>query len=130
MNDAIEDIECEVKSFFNDGTDWYKIERVNHDGRRWHQPMKYGLHGIQLMTSARLSPEADIEGTAAEMQAIALAIGEHSTFWTDRCAVKCEGEVVEIWSPKNSEEPFRISYARAQALATQIHSFFIKNPPG
>ncbi len=53
--------------------DWYLIERAEHDGRVWLEPM--GPGAMALCCSSRIS-DADVEGSREEMLAIAQAIEE------------------------------------------------------
>lgn len=115
-------------------TDWYVIERRHHDGRSWLKPI--GGNGMQFMTSSRLSPEADVEGTSGEMLAIAAAIRSGGSQRFKRVAVRWLPSCVEVWSPKNSLQATELTHAEALDLASQIEAMFpqaaaetVTNPP-
>lgn len=98
--------------------DWYVIERKNHDGRVWMEQVSD--IGFSLRSSARLG-NADIEGSAFEMQAIAQAIKAKDQANFRRCAVYVRDDgMVEMFSPRNSDGPSIVPYARAEALAEEI----------
>lgn len=107
-------------------TDWYLIERAEHDGREWLEPFKDG-YGGSLQCSSRIG-NADIEGSLADMVALAMAIKLTPAFGVDaatavsfkRCAVKATADGVLLWSPRNSDEPTLVTKERALALADQI----------
>lgn len=117
-------VECVcVKAEHTD--DWYSIERAEHDGRVWQEPTEYGS---SLMASARIS-DADVEGTAEHMLAIADAIERRQQFSAKRCAVAVSGDMVSLWSPKNSREAGHIPLAAADKLAESIRTVVkIKDP--
>lgn len=65
--------------------------------------------------------DADIEGSAEEMRALANAIRHRSTVTFRRCAVAVSSSGVRFWSPRNSQLPPRfIPHADALDLAKQI----------
>lgn len=97
--------------------DWYVIERAEHDGRMWLEPI--GRGGMSLRSSARFS-DADVEGRAEEMLAIAKAIEEGRDESFRRCAVRIEGHRAFFWSPRNSETDGEVSLDEAKELAAQI----------
>jgi hypothetical protein len=94
--------------------DWYVIERAEHDGRSWLEPTQYG---VAFQCSARIS-DADVEGYASEMLAIADAIEAGTVARFKRCAVDATSDVVRFWSPRNSmrearfRSPPRVSWPR------------------
>jgi hypothetical protein len=98
--------------------DWYLIERAEHDGTTELRRVGYGF---ALWTSARIS-DADVEGTGAEMLALADAIdaGEDESF--SRCSVEFADGGVLFDSPRNSQQPARVSVASAKALAAKIRA--------
>lgn len=96
--------------------DWWLIERAEHDGREWGEPTKYG---VAFRRSARIT-NADIEGSAEEMLDIAAAIKSRGRSWAKRCAVSVLGDVVHLWSPRNSMETAKVSLSVADALAAEI----------
>jgi hypothetical protein len=97
--------------------DWCVIERAQHDGRMWLEQL--GANSAVLRTSARIS-DADVEGTREEMAGLARAILDRDSFEERRCAVRVDGDHVELWSPRNSQRPARIPYHHAEALAREI----------
>jgi hypothetical protein len=98
--------------------DWYVIERAEHDGRTWLEPIPGGL---AFMCSARLG-DADIEGTAAEMLAIADAIETNRSVSFRRCAARREGTGYLLGSPRNSVKFTAVRLADAMALAAIIRA--------
>lgn len=105
------------KSEFTD--DWYLIERRDHDGRRWEERNDYGT---EVCKSARFSRNADVEGDAAEMLAIAAAIETRGRFSAKRCAVWFVGDRAFFESPRNSQEPGVVTLADADDLAREIRA--------
>lgn len=97
--------------------DWYLIERAEHDGSMWIQPVSEGC--ARFMSSARFS-DADVEGTGAEMLAIAKAIEARESEEFKRCAVEVLDDGVHFWSPRNSRENGVCSLAEADELAAAI----------
>lgn len=109
-------MKCTVRKSDN-LSDWYVIERAEHDGREWLAPISGGM---AFMRSARIS-DADVEGTAEEMLAIADAIQGSEDIEFKRCAIRWQPNgFVEVWSPRNSMRPERISGDDARHLATEI----------
>jgi hypothetical protein len=98
--------------------DWYVIEWAEHDGREWLENDPDG-YGSSFMTSARIS-DADVEGTASEMLAIADAIEKRDSFSAKRCMVAVRGVDAIFMSPRNSLHAGVVSLAVADALAAQI----------
>lgn len=98
--------------------DWYLIERAEHDGREWLE--QTGPNIVTAMRSSRFS-DADVEGVAIEMKAIAEAIEKRGGASFKRCAVGVGpyGKV-EFWSPRNSQKPGVVTLAEADDLARQI----------
>ncbi len=98
--------------------DWYVIERAEHDGRMWLEPHEYGA---ALMTSARLG-DADVEGPAADMRAIATAIETRAMFHGTRCRVVVDvaAQRAMFDSPRNSSRAAWVPLARADVLAAEI----------
>jgi hypothetical protein len=117
--------------------DWYVIERAEHDGRVWSEPVPGRPDVAVLRSSARFS-DADVEGTAEEMRAIARAIRERQQVSFRRCAVDARiadagrsGRPVyealaaavtrvRFWSPRNSQTPGSTTFEEALELAVQI----------
>jgi len=97
--------------------DWWLIERAEHDGRVWMEPV--APHVMALRTSSRFS-DADVEGYGSEMLAIAAAITARSSFRAKRCAVEVMGDVVAFRSPRNSQEDGIVTLAEADEIAAEI----------
>lgn len=97
--------------------DWYVIERAEHDGKEWLE--QTGKNGFSFQTSSRFS-DADVEGNAKEMLAIAKAIREKGRISFKRCSVKADAEPVLFCSPRNSQEDGECRYQEAVQLAEQI----------
>lgn len=74
--------------------------------------------------------DAAVEGTAAQMHALAQAIRSGEFYSARRCAVQPEGGYILLWSPRNSQRASRrYSQAEALALAEQIeHECQAQNP--
>ena len=108
--------------------DWYVIERAEHDGRMWVRQDAPNVSS--LMSSARFS-DADVEGTAAEMVALADAI-EKRALGLDarRCAVDARKDRVEFWSPRNSSTSGYCTIEEATALAREIRDLLANGNPG
>jgi hypothetical protein len=96
--------------------DWWVIERAEHEGRKWWE--RVGA-GASLRCSSRFS-DADVEGTSAEMLAIAEAIETRSGASFKRCAVATVKDAASFWSPRNSQEPGGVSLDEADELAKEI----------
>lgn len=96
--------------------DWHTIERAEHDGREWFEETSYGA---RFMSSARLG-NACIEGTTAEMRAIAHAIRTRTSVSFKRVAVRVKAHTAYFQSPKNSEGDTPIALIYADELAAQI----------
>jgi len=99
--------------------DWFVIERAEHDGRQWLE--RTGPVRMALRCSSRFS-DADVEGTAAEMLAIAEAIEKRGDAYFRRCSVRVEGERVFFASPRNSTTEGECSLAEADDLAREIRA--------
>ncbi len=97
--------------------DWYIIERAQHEHRQHLEQV--GSNAFALMCSSRIS-DADVEGCASEMLAIADAIEERGYSSSKRCAVDARTDRVQLWSPRNSQHPGVITYAEADELAADI----------
>lgn len=107
-----------VKS--EDMSDWYTIEKAEHDGRTWMEPVKIGdFECMSFQMSARIS-DACVEGTAQEMREIGFAIEQRAEESFKRCAVDATTDQVKFWSPRNSMRPGIVSRADADDLAEQI----------
>lgn len=97
--------------------DWYIIERAEHDGREWLE--RTGPASMALRCSSRFS-DADVEGTAFEMLALARAIKQRRRERFKRCAVDATSEPVKFCSPRNSTVEGETTLAEADALADMI----------
>ncbi len=108
--------------------DWYVIEKQEAPGehRTWEEPYYYeGRHvGYTLCSSARFSPNADVEGSAQELRAVADAIENRSWVSFKRCAVDARTEPVLFRSPRNSKSDGEVSREDAEDLAKQIRRLF------
>lgn len=99
--------------------DWWLIERKDHDGRVRFEPTDYGA---TLRASSRIT-NADIEGTAAEMLAIADAIESGASAGFRRCSAGRRSDgAYELQSPRNSTYAAVIPLESAQRLAQVIRS--------
>lgn len=98
---------------------WWLIVRAEHDGRDWVEERDRG-RSFYYMRSDRPSPEADVEGTAGEMVAIAFAIRKRRDESFKRVGVKFCKDGVHIYSPKNSQHDAIITLEEADALANDI----------
>lgn len=97
--------------------DWYVIDRKVHDGT---SELRQGRHGgLSFFMSSRIS-DADVEGRAAEMLAIADAIDADGSVSFRRCAVDCVADGFEFYSPRNSTVDGCTSAACAKRLAVNI----------
>ncbi len=110
------DEELTLKKSDNMG-DWYTIERKVHDGKAWLEDVGPGVS--RFMLSCRIGA-ADIEGTAAEMVAIARAIKSGQSAEFRRCAAYARPGGWALESPRNSEDATFVPAARCQALADEI----------
>ncbi len=97
--------------------DWYIIERRDHDGETWMEPV--GRNAFAIRCSARIS-DADVEGNSAQMKHVASAIENRGEYHAKRCAVRVCGDLVEFWSPRNSERRGVVTLANADDIAAQI----------
>ncbi len=116
---------CLVKCDGLGTDDWYFIERLVHDGKEWLEKRQYCS---AYMKSSRLGEgenNYDIEGTSAEMLAIAGAIEQNSSIEFRRCAVEFSEFGFGFESPRNSVEPVYLSVEEAQELAADIRAKLI-----
>lgn len=74
---------------------------------------------IERADGGRVS-DAQVEGTAEQVLAIAEAITERSSACFKRCAVECAKHYVRLWSPRNSQQPACVGIGDADALAADI----------
>lgn len=106
-------------------SDWFIIERAEHDGREWIEERQsyLGMTCSAFMHSARFS-DADVEGNRDEMLALARGIEARSDTHFKRCAVRFEGDRVFFSSPRNSRREGEVALTEADDLARQIHDLF------
>jgi hypothetical protein len=100
-------------------TDWYLIERAEHDGRAWIEEVSPNVS--ELRCSSRFS-DADVEGYGDEMLAIADAIESRGSVRFKRCAVNATSEPVTFCSPRNSRVDGECSLAEADSLVVKIRA--------
>ncbi len=117
MSDAIETTDLpDLTMRKSDLDDWYVIERAEHDGRKWLEPIHGGM---ALRCSARFS-DADVEGNSYEMLGLAKAIKERGRQSFKRCSVHIDGDRAYFNSPRNSQTDGVCTLAQADALADSI----------
>ncbi len=102
-----------------DMDDWYTIEWAEHEGEHGLGQVAPGVVGLTY--TGRVS-DACVEGSAAEMRALAAAIERRGHASFKRCGVRVEGDQVFVWSPRNSTREGVISLAAADDLVTQIRA--------
>lgn len=109
--------------------DYWTIERAEHDGRSWMQPL--GRNCSAFCVSTRLGEpsadsdmhnNADIEGDSREMLAIAQAIETGGQAHFKRCSAVTTEAGVELMSPRNMRFPVLITHECAKALAADIRA--------
>lgn len=100
-------------------TNWWLIERAEHDGREWMEMR--GANVMAFMRSARVS-DADVEGDATEMLAIADAIQRGESVYFRRCAAERTPNGYLLSSPRNSTRAELITFEEASALALDIRA--------
>lgn len=98
--------------------DWYVIEKAEHDGKEWRE--RTSGNSSSFRSTARIS-DAEVEGTSAEMLAIADAIMGETACSFKRCAVTCRDGYAYLWSPRNSQHPGKVSMEDGRDLAEQIY---------
>lgn len=96
--------------------DWYVIEWAEHENRGWIERTEYGG---AFRWSGRVS-DADVEGTANEMRAIADAIEAGRSESFRRCAAHVCERGYQLSSPRNSQREALISHEQARHLASEI----------
>lgn len=111
-------MKCIVNKMFQDGSDWWRIERAQHDGATWTEIVP---DGTRHCMSVRLDPRACVEGNAEEMLDLATAIFLRGNRECKRCAVETVSEGVLVWSPRNSNgKKVLIAHSEALELAQDI----------
>lgn len=99
--------------------DWYVIERKEHENKQWLKPT-HG--GFAFQRSSRIS-DADVEGTAEEMLAIAQSIKAKGRKSFKRCSVcYVSDNEVQFCSPRNSQRDGICNYEEALELANAIEA--------
>lgn len=98
--------------------DWWVLEKVGVERRSWLERTEYGA---ALCISTRLG-NADVEGTSAEMLALAAAIRSGGMASFTRCAVKTTPDGVEVHSPRNSLDEPLVTKRAAETLASAIET--------
>ena len=108
-----------VKMVKSDSLDnWYLIEKAEHSGAM--QTVLDGPRSGFLWCASRIC-DADVEGYAGEMLAIAEAIEKQERAEFKRCAVDAtREEEVLFWSPRNSRMRGAVERHDALELAAQI----------
>ena len=104
-------------------SDWYTIERAEHDGREWIERLEPNMS--QFMCSCRLVPDSCIEGSLGEMKKLAECIRRGKGdcgYSAKRCAVRIQKDGVHLWSPRNSSTHGIVSEEDAIDLAQQIEA--------
>ena len=101
------------------GYDWYVIERAEHEGKSWFEADSRCPGTASFQHSGRIS-DAEVEGTASEMLAIAEAIEERGSVSFRRCAVRVEGNVALFRSPRNSQREGICPLEDADELVKEI----------
>ena len=109
-----DDVPLTVRKMFEDGTDWWRIERQEPDGLEREPGYDYPRWVLGQRTMS-------VEGTGREMLDLAWAIEHQSEDSHKRCAVEWTEAGVKIWSPRNSNNDIpTVPHARAVALAQEI----------
>lgn len=101
--------------------DWYIIEKAKHEWVEQIVPVPGKPNSMYLHDSSRIS-DADVEGAAVEMLAIAEAIEQRGSYSAKRCAVDVQGNRALFWSPRNSQREGVASLEEADELAAQIRA--------
>ncbi len=97
--------------------DWYTIVRQEHDGREWWEDT--GPNRQTLRKSERIS-DACVEGTAAEMIALAEGIKTTHAVSFKRCSVFFDKDGVHFCSPRNSQVDGIVTAQEALEFADQV----------
>lgn len=108
--------------------DWYVIERAEHEHRGWMEAVDDGEYShLAYRWSGRIS-DADVEGTAAEMTAIAEAIESGQSVSFRRCAASAQEDgSYHLESPRNSQRAGIISADHARRLALSIREVLARS---
>lgn len=114
--DGYTPIKLTIRNFSSD-SDWWSIERADHNNETWWEPDKYGRH---MMKSCRIVFDVDVEGTSLELCGIAKAIKDRDAYYSRRCAVEIKDDIVYLWSPRNSTNKGMVSLDAADVLADEI----------
>lgn len=101
-------------------SNWFTVERTDVKPRFWIERVENELGGYsQLCSSLRIS-DADVEGTEAEMIAIARAVIDGQSISFRRCATSTNGDKVMFWSPRNSQHPGEVPREEAVRAAKEF----------
>ena len=132
MTDApVVEVDEELVAVPSEGLDdWFVIERAAHDGSSWFvdvngikiPPAALHMHSVLGFQCSSRICDADVEGSRAEMQALANAILKGTSVSFKRAAVAYGGAngAFYFWSPRNSRTVARVPKERAVHLANQI----------
>lgn len=114
FNEKLVIVPCEEIS------DWWIIERAEHDGQEWE---KYSEDGTSAVTvcSARIV-DGDIEGSSCEMQLVAQAIEQGSSMCFKRCQVNWTATGYLMSRPRGGSAPVLVTHDVARRLAADIQS--------
>ena len=106
--------------------DWYVIEWAEHEHTMGVVPV--GGRGFAFTHSGRVG-DADVEGTAAEMLALAAAIESGGWAGGSRCrAVTRPDGKVHLCSPRNSIDGIVVTRESAASLAAEIRRVLVIVP--
>lgn len=100
--------------------DWFTIEWAVHDHRGWVEEIHDEFGGYLSWCYSGRPADADIEGTSAEMRAIAEAIEKGESAEFRRCAAIKTDQGYQLYSPRNSRTPYEASQEQAAHLAEEI----------
>lgn len=104
----------------------FLIERADHDSTVWHELSLEYEDSSRYMRAARVSAEADIEGSLEEMKEIARGIRYKYDVRFKRCALKWHEGLGHLCSPRNSDGWTPIAYLDLSDLANQIDDVVVK----
>lgn len=101
--------------------DWYSIEWAEHENRYWTEERDAGGYPYYALCYSGRPSDACIEGTSAEMAAIATAIEQGGSVSFRRCeAISLDNGSYGLSSPRNSQFPAIVTKEQAQHLAAEI----------
>lgn len=100
--------------------DWWIIERAEHDGQEWEE---YSADGTSAATMrSAWIVDGDIEGYAAEMRDVALAIEQGGSVCFKRCQVTWTPSGYLMGRPRGGSAPVLVTHDVARGLAEDIRS--------